>query len=518
MSRRALNVVDLSHDDWQPEAGLWRGLSEKFSSMGLVNVVADDVFIGSPAHREQVAGSRENPTSKFTRLIDDFAAQQDSPLARARRLAGVAATGFRLIIDAENMHQGLTGTFEAAVNLCLALDAHPAVADIVWTASEQRADGVRTTLHSLEAAGRGARTRFVSHRDVRGEGEFDIALRPCQDFAGVEWPQISALAHRNVIWSLDLIANHVPAYAASYADYRAQNAAVEQSWRRADGIAVLSEHVRRDVLAFSQSAEASRLFVLPVGAPEPRADVVRGDARSEHDADSAQHASIASLVEETAHVGFILVLGTDFPHKNTHWAVRLFTAVADLGWEGHLVFAGPTQELQNSVAREDGSTEQGVTSRIHVLGRVSDEMRDALLAQARVVVFPTLSEGWGMIPFEASIAGTAPLASRAGGLDEFTPAGALTLSLADDHADAQTLHTLLTSEKSRSLQLKLWRDTANNYSWQKSADILVANFFAVMSQPPRIDPAERLSVSATDPLVPRGTLNQRLRRKLSGGN
>ena len=517
LSRRALNVVDLSTDDWAPRAGLWRGLSEKFSGMGLVNVVADDVFVGSPPHGAQVADSRENPTSSASRLIDDFADQHDSPLARARRLAAVAATGFRLIIDAENMHRGLTGTFEASVNLCLALDAHPAVAEIVWTASEQRAEGMCATLRSLEADGRVARTRFVSHCDVRGEGEFDIALRPCQDFAGVEWPQISALAHRNVIWSLDLIANHVPAYAASYADYRAQNAAVEQSWRRADAIAVLSEHVGRDVLAFSQSAEASQLFVLPVGAPEPRVDVVRGDARAEHDADSGQHASIASLFEETAREGFILVLGTDFPHKNTHWAVRLFSAVAGLGWRGHLVFAGPAERLRDSATLGEGGTDPGVMSRIRVLGRVSDEMRDALLAQARVVVFPTLSEGWGMIPFEASIAGTAPVASRAGGLDEFTPAGALTLSLADDHADAQTLLTLLTSEKARSRQLKLWRDTANDYSWQKSADILVANFFAVMSHPPRIDPAERLAVSSTDPLVPRGTLNQRLRRKLSGG-
>jgi glycosyltransferase involved in cell wall biosynthesis len=518
ISRHALNVVGLSHDDWEPQSGLWRGLSEEFSSMGLVNVVADDVFVGSPPHWAQVADSRETPTSQSTRLIDDFASQQDSPLARARRLAGVAAAGFRVVIDAENMHRGLTGTFEAGVKLCLALDAHPAVSEIVWTASEQRADGVRTTLRSLEAAGRVARTRFVSHRDVRGEGEFDIAFRPCQDFAGVEWPLISALARRNVIWSLDLIANHVPAYAASYADYLAQNAAVEQSWRRADAIAVLSEHVRRDLRSFSYAADPSQLFVLPDGAPEPPVDVVRGDARAERDADSDQHSSLTSLFAETRDAGFILVLGTDFPHKNTRWAVRLFSAVADLGWQGHLVFAGPAERLQNAAGFDGELTDPGVTSRIHVLGHVSDEIRDALLARARVVVFPTLSEGWGMIPFEASAAGTAPLATRAGGLGEFTPEGALTLSLADDQGDAQTLLSLLTSEKARERQLRLWREKASGYSWEKSADILVAEFFTTLTRPPRISPAEHRSFPATDPLVPRGTLGQRVRRKITGGN
>ena len=510
MSRRALNVVSATAADLSVADGLWLDLSFRCAGVGLVNVLADDVFVSHPQGTDATARWNTVAYAESDALIRGFLAAGDLPYHRALNIARVAANGLRIVVDAERLSGGLNGTFEAAVSLCRALDEHADVNSIVWTASEQQSAGVQSTLAALQAQRPLHKTTFVSHRSIRLAGQFDVAFRPYQDFAAVEWPFIAELGARNVIWSLDLILNQVPQYSRGYENYRDHIGATEASFDRADGIAVLSAHVMRDALAFSHGAQANLLFVLPAGAPSSATQ-----APQEHAGLISSVSKHSTAVTEILGEKYIFVLGTDYPHKNIGWARRIFERVSQLGWTGHLVFAGPTINPGNDADDANDALTAQFRNRIHALGRVTDEEREALFSHAQVVLFPTLTEGWGMIPFEASAAGCAPLATRAGGLDEITPQGALTLTLADDAADAQTLFELLTTEKLRKKQLSLWQQESARHSWENSADILVAQFFALLGRPSRINPRDRDRYRAEDSLIPRAKLIDRVRHRFA---
>ena len=72
---------------------------------------------------------------------------------------------------------------------------------------------------------------------------------------------------------------------------------------------------------------------------------------------------------------------------------------------------GPATEDLQRLARD-----LGLAGRTRFTGFVSDEERDRLLAEARVCVFPSEKEGWGLTVIEANAAGTPVVATDADGL------------------------------------------------------------------------------------------------------
>jgi glycosyltransferase involved in cell wall biosynthesis len=68
---------------------------------------------------------------------------------------------------------------------------------------------------------------------------------------------------------------------------------------------------------------------------------------------------------------------------------------------------------------------------VTVLGAVSEAEKLWLYSNAGLVLYPTLSEGFGLVPFEAAERGVPCLSTRQGSLDEVLPRDLLTLRSLD---------------------------------------------------------------------------------------
>ena len=121
---------------------------------------------------------------------------------------------------------------------------------------------------------------------------------------------------------------------------------------------------------------------------------------------------------------YLLVVGNAFWHKNRLFALRLLQwLIEQRGWEGGLVLAGEHPGRGSSVAAERSSSRDAhrcVTAwSTSAASRTPTARRS--IARRRLVVFPSLYEGFGLIPFEAAHFGTASVYTHRASMRELAP-------------------------------------------------------------------------------------------------
>jgi glycosyltransferase involved in cell wall biosynthesis len=262
----------------------------------------------------------------------------------------------------------------------------------------------------------------------------------------------------------------------------------------ADGVAFISDTIRR---------QARETGLLPEGTPSCVAylGIDEQPAVTGPEACPSRCESVAD--------GFLLVLGASFLHKNRLWAIKLVRELVSVGWGGHLILAGPTPSYGSSQqAEEDYLTHhQEVRERVLDLGSVSPREKHWLYAHAGLVLYPTLSEGFGMIPFEAADAGTPCLSTRQGSLGEVLPNELLTLdSLALTPARDLVLEILSDQKLGHAMVASVAAQRAK-YSWDAASEEITDLLWAVTARPRRnvaaVEVASgRLTLRATAPEQP----------------
>jgi Glycosyl transferases group 1 len=171
--------------------------------------------------------------------------------------------------------------------------------------------------------------------------------------------------------------------------------------------------------------------------------------------------------------------------------VRLLAALrADHGWEGRLVIAGPTGSA--------GSAPLAVGEQpVVVLGPVAEDEKAWLLQHAAAVVYPTLYEGFGLVPFEAASAGTACLFAAQTSLAEVLAPQTATLVAWDAAASASAVAPLLAPGPARAAHVDALRAAGARYRWDETAATLLRVYDEVLVSPPREArraPRERLAL------------------------
>jgi len=166
--------------------------------------------------------------------------------------------------------------------------------------------------------------------------------------------------------------------------------------RRADRVIVLSRAFR-DIAIRDFRVAPHRVHVIAPGlrvhSPEP---VLNHRARNNIPADAPLIVSVRRLVPRMG-LDTILWVLTEPEMSAVHYVV---------------VGTGPSLEELRDLARD-----LGLERRVHFVGLVSDEDRDAWLALADVSVVPSIAlEGYGLSVLESLAVGTPVVASRLGGL------------------------------------------------------------------------------------------------------
>lgn len=217
--------------------------------------------------------------------------------------------------------------------------------------------------------------------------------------------------------------------------------------QRADHIVVSSNYAAAQVVR-ELSVSSERVTVCSPGAPEWAAAV----ARDRTGADSRR---------------LILFVGTLDPRKNITGLLeaygRLRTRRPDAPT---LVLAGRvTESARLELKRIDHAPLAG---HVDVLGYVTADERRRLYRDARMLVMPSLDEGFGLPVLEAMACGVPVVISNRGSLPEVAGAAARPISPDDPNAIADEMERMLDPAIARAATAK-GLEQAARYSWDATA-------------------------------------------------
>ena len=243
-----------------------------------------------------------------------------------------------------------------------------------------------------------------------GAVRLDILHRPYQPDANVDYRRYHQAANCVALTVLDLIAYDNPSYHESRADWRQYQQDFEERVCLADRVFAISRYV---------ASRLERQFAHRLSGPVRAIHLGTDHLQRVVQADRAGglRREVAALEGQP----FLLVLGNDFEHKNRDFAVKVFCDMCARGYSGRLVLAGFHLDLGSSFAHELTGAQE-YASRIIRIGPVSNGEKTALLEGAQAVLYPTSSEGFGLVPFEAAALGTPTAFVSFGSLREILPA------------------------------------------------------------------------------------------------
>ena len=259
---------------------------------------------------------------------------------------------------------------------------------------------------------------------------------------------------RSVVTIHDCIHLMFPQYLPSRLAYTYARASIWSAIRRAERVLTVSEASKADILR-CYDVPADKIVVTYNAiddrflAEPAEVDVVRARERYQ-------------LTDP-----FILYVGNIKPHKNLERLIEAFDQVRRQGFdELTLVIIGDQisklQGLRRAVHRHK------LHKQVRFLGFVAPEVLTVLYRLARVFVFPSLYEGFGLPPLEAMASGTPVLSSNVSSLPEVLGDAALLVDPYSADAIADGIVRLLTDEALRATLKARGLAKVREYSWEAS--------------------------------------------------
>ena len=225
------------------------------------------------------------------------------------------------------------------------------------------------------------------------------------------------LGERLVITHLDMIAYRNPDYFRGFEKWHLYQKATRDALGLADAVVFLSHHAAADVVS-EDLVPSDRIHVVGAGT-DSRLPTMRWEARppSGWRPPLRRAASFSALGRTTVTRPTLRASGVARALQQRH------------EWPGRLVLAGPQVALgSSSQAEAEFLLRHPETARAVVrLPAVSEGEKAWLYHLAAGVLYPTVYEGFGLIPFEAAAAGVPCFFAAQSALAEILPATAATI-------------------------------------------------------------------------------------------
>ncbi len=174
---------------------------------------------------------------------------------------------------------------------------------------------------------------------------------------------------------------------------------------------------------------------------------------------------------------YALMLGTLEPRKNVGLALDAMAELRRRGVELRLVLAGgpsPLVDVGRLMAERDLDSDWVVRT-----GYVDDKRVAALLDEARLLVFPSLYEGFGMPLIEAMEAGLPVVGARAGATPETVGDAAVLVDPDDADALATAMVEVAGDQCRRQELIAAGRIRAAGFTWEAAAAASLAVYRSV---------------------------------------
>jgi glycosyltransferase involved in cell wall biosynthesis len=226
------------------------------------------------------------------------------------------------------------------------------------------------------------------------------------------------------------------------------------------------------VFAVSQftKSELEKLFSIPAQNVEVVYNAI--DERFMHGhASETDRALIVQRYQVT--YPFVLYAGRISPHKNLVRIIEAFSALrGELEKDGKfpdlkLIIIG--DELSKNPDLRRTVIKSGVQNDVRFLGFVPIEVLRILYDLAKVFVFPSLYEGFGLPPLEAMVHGTPVVTSNTSSLPEVVGNAAVLVNPENVFEIMRALHRVLVDQTLREKMKRRSLEQSKRFSWESSA-------------------------------------------------
>ncbi len=225
--------------------------------------------------------------------------------------------------------------------------------------------------------------------------------------------------------------------------------------RRAARVIASSEFSRRRIIECT-GIPADKVSAVPLAA----------DPRFQPQPEAAIQAMIAA--QRLPGRNYVLTVGAIEPRKNLPRLLEAWRRVLPrIDPDTWLVVSG--EPGRSAVFRE--TCIENVPARVHFAGYVPDERLPALYTGARVFVYMSLYEGFGLPPLEAMACGTPVITGNRTSLPEVVGDGGLMVDPTDVRAIASALHMVLLDRESRRSLAERGLLRSKRFSWKTTSEM-----------------------------------------------
>lgn len=426
------------------------------TAAGLEHVVADDVYVGNradppsgPVAGWEGAAAERHPDLAGT--VADAAEDRFSALSQVLLSAAVALEPLSVTIDARSLVGGVSGTGVHVAELLVALAGRPDLT--VRALLPDQVGGAYA-----ECLERAPQLRRITEPEIAEAGRTHVAHRPWQVESLADVELLDRAGERVLITQQDLIGYRMSSVFESadrWHDYRTLTAG---ALGLSAGTLFFSDTVAREAIA-GGLVDPARSHVVPLGA-ESGLFVSTEAPRQPSGFEPPER--------------FLLVIGNRFLHKNTVFALQLLGELRDNhGWDGGLVLAGADVLHGSGTALERRWMLDHPEHSLHVfdLGAVGQAEKAWLLQHASGVVYPSVTEGFGLVPFEAAAAGLPCFFAPVSAMGELFPDEVASLVPWDAAASATRVAPALAGGTERDALIAGVRSVAGRLTWARTAEL-----------------------------------------------
>ena len=233
---------------------------------------------------------------------------------------------------------------------------------------------------------------------------------------------------------------------------------IKASCIRARVILTVSENTRRDLVRVL-GVDPRKIVVTPLGVDSGFRPV------------ASREKLRVFMRDRNLTGGYVLYVGNLKPHKNIERLVRAYTGLS-LPDGMKLVLAGSEDKRYRGVRDEVRRNRLG--GRVVFSGVSSKEELRYLYSGARVLVLPSLYEGFGLPPLEAMACGTPVVASRTSSIPEVVGDAGLLVPPRDEGALARAIRAACLDEPLRRRLRAKGLKRARLFDWDETARLTAA--------------------------------------------
>jgi len=452
IKRRAITVVGKFSEEFSPGYGEEADFSMRAVQHGFINVLATNVLVwhlGSQSFGDRSAQLRVDHERILWSKYKGYSRYVDTD----QSCSGVIEAAFtrvflllrklRVLVDLSDFNSTKTGSSVAALQYTSALVNQLGQDSVTIVGREEGMNDFPEFLQGIRLL---SPSKVQQH--VKETSRFDVLFRPGQVSSRFELRRMWEWARRVAILQLDYISFDNWSYHGSQALYEEFRNVTQAANLLSDSMMYLSPAILSE--SHRVSARVPRLSDGVIGCGS----------------DHVEPLKLPSRVDERDRR--VLVIGTAFAHKNRSYVLQL---VRELDRQGcspihvDMVGAEPTfggTSLQAELEILRSSTSSTVTFESWC---ADDRLRE-YLDQARVVLYPSVSEGFGLVPYEAARAGAAPLFAPVSSMANLLPNPPYALNFTDVAVDALVLEELLSDPVASQNQIDYVLNQGEYLTWE----------------------------------------------------